>query len=251
MYLTYAGSYYLAFGQLQKATALFQRLSDANVVSGGLVWVAALLDDTTVMRAQLSRLLEQITQLSRPVGAMGARPFRVVQAGLDFEPWDFDHETWNWELALGELAFRRGDLVEAIERLAGGLESMREACLWGSLSNAPCDMTVHDAFDASESLASAWQRLGNEEQALGVLEEAARRTVQHNYLRPQVSAVEPLGMGGGFGRFRVRARLASEYRKLGRLDEAVAIEDEVLRMLKYADADHPIVRQINESRASL
>ena len=43
MYLTYAGSYYLAFGQLQKATALFQRLSDANVVSGGLVWVAALL----------------------------------------------------------------------------------------------------------------------------------------------------------------------------------------------------------------
>ena len=58
-------------------------------------------------------------------------------------------------------------------------------------------------------------------------------------------------MGGGFGRFRVRARLASEYRKLGRLDEAVAIEDEVLRMLKYADADHPIVRQINESRASL
>ena len=45
--------------------------------------------------------------------------------------------------------------------------------------------------------------------------------------------------------------LAREYRNLGRLDEAEAIENEVLRMLKYADADHPIVRQINESRASL
>ncbi len=46
----------------------------------------------------------------------------------------------------------------------------------------------------------------------------------------------------------MQARLASEYRKLGRIDEAEAIEDEVLGMLKYADADHPIVRQIRESK---
>ena len=118
--------------------------------------------------ALLSRLLEQ-TAVSR-----AARPFRVVQSGLDHPPLLFDPESRRWELAPGELAFRRGDLVEAVERLAGGLERMREACLWGSLSNAPCNMTVHDAFVASEPLASAWQRLGNEEQALGVLEEAAR-----------------------------------------------------------------------------
>ncbi len=54
---------------------------------------------------------------------------------------------------------------------------------------------------------------------------------------------------GAFGGFRVQARLAREYRKLGRIDEAVAIEDEVLHMLKYADADHPIVRQIKEARS--
>ena len=50
------------------------------------------------------------------------------------------------------------------------------------------------------------------------------------------------------GRSRVRARLAREYRTLGRVDEAVSIEDDVLRMLKYADADHPIVLQIREAR---
>ena len=53
---------------------------------------------------------------------------------------------------------------------------------------------------------------------------------------------------GAFGRFRVRTRLAREYRKLGRIDEAVAIEDDVLHMLKYADADHPIVLQITATR---
>ena len=55
------------------------------------------------------------------------------------------------------------------------------------------------------------------------------------------------GLEGAFGRFHVQARLAREYRKLGRVQEAEALEAEVLRMLKYADADHPIVRQIRES----
>ena len=54
---------------------------------------------------------------------------------------------------------------------------------------------------------------------------------------------------GAFGRLRVQARLAREYRALGRVDEAVAIEDDVLHMLKYADADHPIVLQIRKTRA--
>ena len=55
---------------------------------------------------------------------------------------------------------------------------------------------------------------------------------------------------GAFGRFRVQARLAREYRTLGRVDEAVAIEDDVLHMLKYADADHPIVLQIQEAQSA-
>ena len=58
------------------------------------------------------------------------------------------------------------------------------------------------------------------------------------------------GPAGAFARFRVQARLAHEYRKLGRIAEAVAIEDEVLHMLKYAEDDHPVVRQIRASQAS-
>ena len=66
------------------------------------------------------------------------------------------------------------DLVEAVERLAGALERLKAPCLEVPLSNLCRDKSL-EAFDAAESLASAWQRLGNEEQALAVLEEAARR----------------------------------------------------------------------------
>lgn len=57
-------------------------------------------------------------------------------------------------------------------------------------------------------------------------------------------------LSGAHGRFRVQARLALEYRKLGRIVDAVTIEDEVLHMLSHADADHPIVQQIREQQAS-
>ncbi len=118
-------------------------------------------------------------------------------------------------------------MSEAIERLERGLEL------------TSVDSSI-DFYLGSESLVTAWQRLGNEAQALRVLENAA-----------QVKARDlARGLTGAFGRFRVQARLAREYRQLGRIDEAVAIEAEVLRMLKYADADHPIVRQIRASQAS-
>ena len=52
-------------------------------------------------------------------------------------------------------------------------------------------------------------------------------------------------------RFRLQARLARDYRRLGRVEEAVEIENEVLRMLRYADADHRVVSQINGARSAM
>ncbi len=93
---------------------------------------------------------------------------------------------------------------------------------------------------ASESLATAWLEVGNATQALHVLERAAHGKPSYDQFG---------GIYGAHVWFGVRARLAREYRKLGRVDEAVAIEDDVLHMLKYADADHPIVLQIRKTRA--
>ena len=54
---------------------------------------------------------------------------------------------------------------------------------------------------------------------------------------------------GAHGWFRVQARLAHEYRRLGRIPEAEAVEDVVLHRLTYADVDHPVVLQIKAARA--
>ena len=101
---------------------------------------------------------------------------------------------------------------------------------------------MRDFHLGSESLATALQQVGSETQALHVLEEAAQ-VKAHYDTHPTHQGL----LAGIFGRFHVQARLAHEYRQLGRIDEALAIEDTVLHMLKYADDDHPIVRQIRES----
>ena len=133
----------------------------------------------------------------------------------------------HWELAWGELALRRGDTAEAIERLERGVE-----------------LTQRDGFPdfylGSASLATAWQRLGNEAQALRVLETAAQTDPRYR----------PDHFDTPVGQFRLKELLAREYRKRGRIDDAEAIEAEVLRLLRYADADHPIVRQIREGQTS-
>ncbi len=134
----------------------------------------------------------------------------------------------NQQLLEGELALRRQDWRAAIDLL-------RPAVEWSRL------LAHRPTFAReSESLATALHETGDDREALRVLEKAVQEVVTYH--------------GGGriyeaFDRSRVQARLAREYRKVGRIDEAVAIEDEVLHMLKYADADHPIVLQIKETRA--
>ena len=164
------------------------------------------------------------------------RPLRVVRADWSLDVIDLSRGLSGTppgpndgyrELALGEVALRRGALDDEVERLERGIE-----LTWGA--------SALDFYLGSESLATAWQLLRNEPRALRVLENAAK-----------VQARIETALGGAHGRFRVQARLAREYRKLGRIDEAVAIEDEVLHMLTYADADHPVVLAINEARAGL
>ena len=152
---------------------------------------------------------------------MPARPLRWVRGGLALEPGDLQAR----QLSLGELAFRRGNWRQAIELLEQGVvgvETTRRL----------------EFYQGSESLATAWQKVGDNARALRVLEHAAGRKARYGIL-----------FSGASGKFRVQARLAREYRALGRLEEAVALEDEVLHMLKFADADHPVVLQIKEARA--
>ena len=45
---------------------------------------------------------------------------------------------------------------------------------------------------------------------------------------------------------RTELQLADLYREMGRVPEAETVEDELRKMLIYADADHPIVRELQK-----
>ena len=47
---------------------------------------------------------------------------------------------------------------------------------------------------------------------------------------------------------KTQLRLAQLYRKVGREQEAREIEAELLKLLAYADADHPFLRQLQRSQ---
>ena len=226
-YEYWAGAFYLALGQLEKAAEWFgasNRMPSANHYY--LAWIADAVDDYE----GLGNRLRAYTEARRAAGLnpMTARPLRWVRGGVALEPDDLQaipgYERLSEsprQLALGELSFRRGDWRQAIELLEQGVEAT------GRL----------EFYQGSESLATAWQKVGDNARALRVLEHAAGRKARYEIL-----------LSGPSGKFRVQARLARVYRALGRIDEAVALEDEVLHMLKYADADHPVVLQIKEAR---
>ena len=153
---------------------------------------------------------------------------RQVRAGPSPDPVAVAGSPSHQRLVSGELAFRRGDWLDAIAFLEPGVESS-----WSpntGFTRFPRRVNATSFYLATESLATAWLEAGDKTKALHVLENAAQA-------RPEYR----LGIRGAHVWFRGRARLAREYRKLGRLDEAVTIEDDVLHMLKHADADHPVV----------
>ena len=213
-----AATFYLALGRLERARELFAQGQSATLM---LPWLADCLDDFEALRGYWSAL--------RTAGGSGwpQRLLRTVRAGLPLEPEDVEAApAFQRDLAFGELALRREDWHQAIELLQQGVDGESRGRL--------------EYYLGAESLATAFQHVGDDAQALRVLEAAAAAKARYDS-----------SFWGAFGGLRVRARLAREYRTLGRIDEAVAIEDDVLHMLKYADADHPIVLQIREVRTNL
>ena len=223
-----AGTLYVAVGQLQRAQASFENIREVNTRHLFLSWLAYDLGDFAGLRDHL-RL---VSDGRYPVLDVAPRPLEVVWAGLDPESFAYGRRTpspADRDLASGELARRRGETSDAIERLERGIQGpqLRE-------------LSHQDFYRGSESLATALQESGEDTQALRVLEEAAQ--VRARYFFGNVV--------GAFGRSRIQARLAREYRKLGRNDDAEAIETDILLMLRDADDDHPIVRYIQESQTS-
>lgn len=120
----------------------------------------------------------------------------------------------------GELALARGKATEGIELLEEGRDGMRM-------------MPTGAYFLGSEALAQAYENRGDLEAALRVLQEAqaAKGRAFSCTTGPMLGALW----------LRTELELADLYRKMGRASDAEKVEDELRKMLAYADADHPVL----------
>ena len=128
----------------------------------------------------------------------------------------------------GELALSQGRIEEAIQRLQQATESFRRG---GN----------HSLLISSDGLALAFERRGEPLEAIRVLEAASQERLLE------------LAWDAQYGVFwlRIQAHMARLYRQLRRSEDARKIENQLRRILAYADADHPIRVQISQSsRAS-
>ena len=123
----------------------------------------------------------------------------------------------------------RGTIALGQGNLAEGTDLLEKAVQLSQYGNG------NAYFLVSDILADAWEQQEEWEQAARVLEEASsRKTLLVN------GGAAPLW-------FRIQWRLAGVYRKLGRDEDALKIEDELRTLLALADPDHPILRQLDRT----
>jgi len=134
------------------------------------------------------------------------------------------------KLTRGEIALAEGNAEEAIPLLQEGVALLRNS---GSFAYFRC----------AESLANAWEQQGNLGRALQTLEAASDQKnrsypstmTNHGFVRRPSTKLNWM---------RVRLRLAQLYLKLDREAEALEIEAELRDLLRYADPDLWLVRQL-------
>jgi len=130
------------------------------------------------------------------------------------------------EVVRGELYVARGRTQEGTRLLEKGLDAMHS-------------FPVGAFFLGSETLARAYEKQGKFDAALRVLRRAsnAKEKAYSCFVPPPPS---------GHWWFRDELQLADLYRKMNRVAEAEQVENELRKMLIYADADHPILRELKK-----
>jgi tetratricopeptide (TPR) repeat protein len=124
------------------------------------------------------------------------------------------------QIAKGALAFAEGQNAEAILQLRGAVDALRGVPL------EPSTLVAEDL------LAGALEKQGD--------------------FAGAIDALRPMELNDGQGPdLDARYHLARLYRKVGNEAEAQSIETDLLKRLKYADRDHPILVQLNRQTRSL
>ncbi len=213
--VTANGLFWLAFGRIERARAVFERGAHPGQRATNLFRIADLFDDLASMRD----LLSEVDWAHNPV------PYTHV--GL----FDRAHE-----IIAGGYASETARLhVRALETAASG--SFREAATaLQQVVDIRRENPTSGFYDTSVTLADMWERSGSASQAIRVLEEAV--VTQPVYNVP--------GLTGAWW-IKAQVKLVGAYRRAGRADDADALEAQVRQLMSVADPDHPFFRELEAS----
>lgn len=212
--------YYLDLGMVEEARRIYVRFS----VPPRAFWDLLLRwrdgDGEYVREALLGRLapddLPQTAYVASILAQFGY--FEDASRLLARLSPEFELEPGLVARALGTIAVGEGRYREAVPLLEEALSILRYQ---GHLG---------DYFYGAQTLAEAWEALGEAERGLAVLEEASRG---------KASALRQ-----GYHWMALRLRLADSYRAMGREAEARAVEDDLRRHCAHADHDFSIVQEL-------
>jgi tetratricopeptide (TPR) repeat protein len=227
---------YLTLGKIETAGRIARTIADPLAGKATLAQVAFIRSDPLALRSPLRFLGTRKPDL-RNERWSNTTPVLQARAGLLAEARRFLEaverkrpSTGGNETIRGEIALAEGNLETAIKELeeaeATRLRTGRPPSLYFYLG--------------SESLAAAWDRKGDVRRAVEVLERASEQRL------PAITSLDP----GVPYWMRNRLGLARLYRRVGAVKDALAIEADLLRLLALADADHPILRELQELRKS-
>jgi tetratricopeptide (TPR) repeat protein len=214
-------NFYLLLGRLRDAEEWFRRVEGPIVRETCLAMIAFDRGDIKAM----GRYLQRVTD-----------PYLLARAGLISEAERQmtamenlgSPRTNELDIVRGEIALARGRREEGIALLRRGLRTQGDAAYRVSLMG-------------SESLAGALEKDGKLGEAVEILERLAEAKGRACVI-----------YGGEHGALwmRTRLQLAGLYRRLGREQEARRIDDELRKLLAYADPDHQLVRELNRSESA-
>jgi hypothetical protein len=228
---------YYSLGKVQLAHSLFTDNLNKKPPIRGLHQLAFFYEATKPHLKQYLGISEgSIPDLANPGGSPNGASLSaaivLVRAGFteeseaiitEFEgdPNRRPHLRAGFQMARGVLSINKGNTTEGIRLIEDVLGQDRSRYFLGSLI-----------------LAEAWREQDQLESAMRVLEEASSK---------QALLFAPVGGENPARWLRIRLMLAKTYREMGRVDDAGKIEAELRTLLAYADADHPILRQLEST----
>jgi tetratricopeptide (TPR) repeat protein len=217
------GNQYLKLGKLKAAEHWYQRESRSDAGSLDLSNVAWAEGNREAARRALLHFLAL-----RPVPSLDYQAFQIdaklcAELGLLSELRELivraEKDGWppkfQVQYAKGALALAEGHNAQAILHLRGTVDTLQ------GLQFSPFTSMAEDL------LATALEKQGDVASAIDALKPMELNDVDG----PDLDA---------------RYHLARLYRKVGNKDEAQKIETDLLKRLKYADPDHPILRELQK-----